>query len=73
MYLVDTNVWLERLLEQERAGEVRQFLGHVPSEQLNLTDFALHSIAVIPSRLGRVGLLEQFVRDVLVEGAVGVA
>ncbi|HSD59037.1 MAG TPA: hypothetical protein VLB04_12735 [Methanotrichaceae archaeon] len=26
MYLVDTNVWLELLLEQEREKEVRQFL-----------------------------------------------
>jgi predicted nucleic acid-binding protein len=26
MYLVDTNVWLELLLEQQRASEVRRFL-----------------------------------------------
>jgi predicted nucleic acid-binding protein len=26
MFLVDTNVWLELLLEQKRAEEVRQFL-----------------------------------------------
>ncbi len=73
MYLVDTNVWLERLLDQERADEVRRFLARVPSEELHLTDFALHSIAVILSRLERQPLLDQFVRDTLIEGAVGVA
>lgn len=26
MFLVDTNVWLELLLDQEKAGEARQFL-----------------------------------------------
>jgi predicted nucleic acid-binding protein len=26
MYLVDTNVWIERLLEQARSEEVRHFL-----------------------------------------------
>jgi hypothetical protein len=25
MYLVDTNIWLERLLDQERSEEVGQF------------------------------------------------
>lgn len=26
MYLVDTNIWLERLLDQERSAEVGRFL-----------------------------------------------
>jgi len=34
MYLVDTNVWLERLLSQERSDEVGQFLAHVPGHEL---------------------------------------
>lgn|GEM_PF-3283775 len=31
MYLVDTNVWLERFLEQEKAEEVRDFLDRTSS------------------------------------------
>lgn len=31
MYLVDTNIWLERLLDQERSDEVARFLDHVPT------------------------------------------
>ncbi len=36
MYLVDTNVWLELLLEQEREEEVRQFLQSVDADQLSI-------------------------------------
>jgi hypothetical protein len=43
MYLVDTNVWLERLLDQERSEEVGNFLNHTPSDLLSITDFAFHS------------------------------
>jgi len=38
MYLVDTNVWLERLLDQERSEEVGRFLDRVPSDRLFITD-----------------------------------
>ena len=44
MYLVDTNVWLERLMDQTKANEVRQFLDNIPSEHLFITDFSFHSI-----------------------------
>jgi predicted nucleic acid-binding protein len=53
MYLLDTNIWLERLLEQERSREVELFFQRVPSEFLHITDFSLHSIAIILLRLGR--------------------
>ena len=42
MYLVDTNIWLERLLDQEKSEEVGNFLAYISSEQLFVTDFALH-------------------------------
>ena len=32
MYLVDANVWLERLLDQARSDEVGHFLDHVPND-----------------------------------------
>ena len=51
MYLVDTNIWLERLLEQDRSGEVRQFLDRIPTDQLLITDFSFHSIGIIFHRL----------------------
>jgi uncharacterized protein len=70
MYLVDTNVWLERLLEQERFGEVRRFLDLTETSQIFLTDFSFHSIGLILTRLNKSTLLLNFVQDTLLEGAV---
>lgn len=36
MYLVDTNIWLERLLGQANSDEVGAFLDHVPSNELRI-------------------------------------
>ncbi len=47
MYLVDTNVWLERLLNQAKSDEVGKFLSKVSTRDLYVTDFAFHSICVI--------------------------
>ena len=53
MYLVDTNIWLERLLDQERSAEVGQFLAQTPTGQLMMSDFTLHSIGIILDQLGK--------------------
>jgi hypothetical protein len=49
MYLIDTNVWLERLLDQVRSEEAGHFLAEVPSEHLAMTDFSFHSVGLILS------------------------
>jgi predicted nucleic acid-binding protein len=70
MYLVDTNIWLERLLGQAKSDEVGQFLDQIPSNQLLITDFAFHSLCVILTRLKRKSTLLDFVQDIFVDGAV---
>ena|ERR1051325_8787479 len=70
MYLVDTNVWLERLLNQDKSDEVGRFLEHVPASELNVTDFTFHSICIILTRLSRGEVLVDFVQDLFVDGAV---
>ena len=72
MYLVDTNVWLERLLDQERSWEVGRFLDRISSDQLFITDFAFHSIGIVLSRLNCVGAFLQFVRDAFIDGDVSI-
>jgi predicted nucleic acid-binding protein len=44
MYLLDTNIWLERLLGQPKANEVGQLLGLIPSDEIFITDFVFHSL-----------------------------
>ena len=73
MYLLDTNIWLERLLEQARADDVRRLLEAVPSDQLLLAHFSLHSIAVILGRANQRDTLARFTRDLFVDGAVQLA
>lgn len=70
MYLLDTNIWLERLLAQDQAESVGDLLDRVPLEQLRMSDFTLHSIGVILGRLGEGAAFIQFVQDVLVDGGV---
>lgn len=71
MYLLDTNIWLERMLDQARSEEVGQLLDQVPSDQLFMTDFSLHSIGVILHRLNRHAEFLRFVQDLFIDGAVG--
>jgi len=63
MYLIDINVWLERLLDQERGSDVVRFLTRIPSDRLAITDFAFHSIALVLIRLNRLEVLRAFVQD----------
>jgi len=44
--LIDTNIFLEVLLEQARAEEARSLLAAVESHEFFISDFSLHSIVV---------------------------
>ncbi len=69
-FLVDTNIWLERLLSQEKEKEVEKFLSVIPSENLFISDFSLHSIGVILDRLNKLGTFSKFLNDLFIEGKV---
>ena len=72
MYLLDTNIWLERLLGQERSDAVGHFLNRTPTKELFITDFAFHSICVILDRLNKKDILIEFVHDLFIYGDIGV-
>ena len=67
MYLVDTNVWLERLLDQERSDEVAALFRRFNSSLFALTNFSFHSICVIMSRLQRNSDLLLFIQDLFIK------
>jgi len=67
MLLVDTNIWLEELLEQDRSEEVSDFLSRISSDQLHITDFSYHSIGVIFSRLKMMDSFLVFTEEVLLD------
>ena len=70
MYLIDTNIWLERLLDQERSQEVGDFLNKVTTDNIKITDFAFHSICVILDNLGEREALNRFVDDLFLQSEV---
>lgn len=70
MYLFDTNIWLERLLDQENSGVVGELLDRIPSDQIFITDFSFHSICVILTRLRQSQTLTDFIDDLVNEGQV---
>ncbi len=64
MYLVDTNVFLEVLLTQERRETCKKFL-EKNIGNLCISDFSLHSIGVILFRNDREKIFQKFANDVL--------
>ena len=70
MFLLDTNVWLELLLNQEKAGEVRRMLEAEEARQFALTDFSLYSLGIILTRLKKDEVFLDFLSDTLEESAV---
>lgn len=68
MYLIDTNIFLEGLLEQEKAESVRYFFQAVDIEKTFMTDLALHSIGIILFRLKKYELFTSFVEDMIING-----
>jgi uncharacterized protein len=69
-YLVDTNIWLERLLDQDKSEIVSKFLDTIPLESVFISDFALHSIGVILARLKKNDILHKFVIDLFFNGQI---
>ena len=68
MYLVDTNILLEGLLEQEKAQTVRSFFQTIDPGQIFITDLSLHSIGIILFRLGEYNLFGAFLDDLIIDG-----
>lgn len=71
MFLVDTNIWLELLLEQEKADEVRRFLQAVEACNLAITEFSLYSLGIILTRLNKDAIFEEFLSDIIEDSGVG--
>jgi len=64
MLLVDTNVFLEILLKQDKKEDCKAFLDNNIGN-LNITDFSLHSIGVIMFKYGKEEIFRRFVEDII--------
>jgi predicted nucleic acid-binding protein len=70
MYLIDTNIWLELLLEQEKEEEVRRFFQSVDACLLSISDFSLYSIGIILTKLKKYDVFIDFISDTIEDSGV---
>jgi uncharacterized protein len=63
-FLVDTNVFLEILLSQDKKEHCKMFLNNNIGI-LNITDFSFHSIGVILFRYAKEDIFQKFIEDVI--------
>ncbi len=69
--LLDTNVFLEVLLKQERSEDVKKLLSNTECE-LFISDFSLHSIGILPFRTKQFDIFREFVTEMVQRAAVGI-
>jgi predicted nucleic acid-binding protein len=63
MYLVDTNIFLEVMLNQEKAQLVKDFFNRADFSSLFISDFSLFSIGIIFAREKNPGPFLKLVND----------
>lgn len=68
MYLIDTNIFLELLLEQERASSVEAFFKKIDIGAMSLSELSLYSIGIILFNLKKLTLFSFFVDDIVNNG-----
>lgn len=69
-FLIDTNVWLELLLRQEKAEEVEKFIQSTPASLFSISDFSLYSMGVLLTRLKKDAVYQDFLSDTIEDSAV---
>ncbi|MBI3599584.1 MAG: type II toxin-antitoxin system VapC family toxin [Nitrospinae bacterium] len=70
MFLIDTNVWLELILEHEKAGDARRFFQEKDASTFFITEFSLYSIGIILFRLKKEAAFEDFLSDTIEDSGV---
>ena len=70
MYLLDTNIFLELLLDQERADDVEKLLRSVPRERFHISEFSLYSMGIVLFRRKLFDVFVRFVEDLIITGGI---
>jgi hypothetical protein len=70
LYLLDTNIFLELLLNQKESGSVRALLSTKNPEELGISDLAFHSIGIILYQKNAQHLFSDFIEDLFGDGGI---
>ena len=68
--LLDTNIFLEIILSQEKADDAKNLLLKSAEHEFFLTDYSLHSIGLLLFRKKQHEAFRAFLEDVLVNGGI---
>ena len=71
--LVDTNIFLEVLLEQTRSDEAKELLAKTDTHDFFISDFSLHSIGLIQRKRNKAEAFRDFLADMVMGAGTGVA
>jgi len=70
MYLLDTNILLELLLDQEKADQVERFLRRLSPHRLYFSECALYSLGIVLLRRCYYDVFLRAVEDLFVTGGM---
>ena len=68
MYLIDTNIWIERMIDGPKSDEVGELLNRFTSDELHVSEFTLHSMAMLLKRRSQDALYTRWTLDLFVDG-----
>lgn len=68
--LLDTNIFLEIILSQEKAGDAKKLLLKSSLHDFFITDYSLHSIGLLLFRRKKFEAFQAFIQDILVNGGI---
>ena len=70
--LIDTNLFLEIILEQENAEQAKSLLQRTREHEFFITDYSLHSIGLLLFRRRQHDAFKSFLRDLTVRAGITV-
>src|SRR6266545_7358581 len=62
--LIDTNVFLEIILDQQSADEAKELLANTRDHEFFMSDYSLHSIGLLLFRRRQHDVFQKFVEDI---------
>ncbi len=71
--LLDTNIFLEVILEQERSDAAKSLLERIEEHQFYISDYSLHSIGLLLFRRKQHAVFTLFATDMLLNTGIVVA
>ncbi|MDN3513880.1 MAG: PIN domain-containing protein [Candidatus Brocadia sp.] len=64
-YFIDTNIFLEIILDQGKSREARAFLSKIENHEFFMSDFSLHSIGILLFQQKQHAIFQLFLKDMI--------